>query len=123
MNSANEDNQSYRMGGSWEAVERGTRMPTRESENIKVNAQMKRVERVMPRNAKSSGFRSPILRSGSRRGRIPELRARRARRLVEHDGVSAAEMARQIWMSTCAIQKVCGNVIPAGQQRLSPMLR
>ena len=24
MNSANEDNQSYRMGGSWEAVERGT---------------------------------------------------------------------------------------------------
>ena len=45
------------------------------------------------------------LRSGSRRGKIPEVRALIARRLVEAHGVAMAEVARQVGVSTSGISK------------------
>jgi len=45
------------------------------------------------------------LKSGSRRGRIPEIRLNIARKLVEEHGVLMAEAARSLGVSTSAISK------------------
>jgi predicted transcriptional regulator len=45
------------------------------------------------------------LRSGSRRGAIPALRADLSRKLVESYGITIAEAARQLGVSTSAISK------------------
>ncbi len=45
------------------------------------------------------------LRSGSRRGRIPQIRAQIASRLAEEFAVPLAEIARQLGVSTSAISK------------------
>ena len=45
------------------------------------------------------------LRSGSRRGEIPAIRAEVSRKLVEDYGIPIAEIARQVGVSTSAISK------------------
>ncbi len=49
------------------------------------------------------------LRSGSRRGQMPEVRAEVARKLVQDYGVTIAEVARQVGVSTSAISKSLGR--------------
>lgn len=95
-----------RILGSSDFVERVLRdADARIRRQHRVNGQMKRVERVIAEACKKKHVSITELRSGSRRGRIPELRARLARRLVEDYGVSAAEIARQVGVSTSAISK------------------
>jgi predicted transcriptional regulator len=50
------------------------------------------------------------VRSGSRRGPIPALRARLARHLVTKLGLSLAEAARHLGVSTSAISKAVSRV-------------
>ena len=45
------------------------------------------------------------LRSGSRRGEIPAVRAEVSRKLVEDYGITIAEIARQVGVSTSAFSK------------------
>jgi REP element-mobilizing transposase RayT len=65
----------------------------------------KKVERWMVEVCKKHQVSITELRSGSRRGKMPEVRAEVARRLVEGHGITIAEVARQVGVSTSAISK------------------
>jgi ribosome-binding protein aMBF1 (putative translation factor) len=63
------------------------------------------VERVISEACKKRKVSLTELRSGSRRGAIPALRADLSRKLVEDYGITIAEVARQLGVSTSAISK------------------
>jgi len=56
--------------------------------------------RIVAEECKKSGVSLTELRSGSRRGRLPAVRTRIVRRLVENYGVGVAEVGRQVGIST-----------------------
>jgi len=58
------------------------------------------------RNARKSGVSLTELRSGSRRGRLPAVRTKIVRGLVENYGVGVAEVARQMGISTSGVSKI-----------------
>jgi hypothetical protein len=47
-----------------------------------------------------------VLKGGSRRGRLPEMRARLAKELVEGFGLTMAEKARQLGVTTSGISRI-----------------
>jgi hypothetical protein len=53
-----------------------------------------------------SGVSLTELRSGSRRGRLPEVRANIVQGLVEDYGLALAEVARQVGISTSGVSKI-----------------
>ncbi len=67
---------------------------------------VKRVERLIAEQCKKRRVSLTELRSGSRRGEIPTVRAEISRRLVEDYGIAIAEVARQTGVSTSAISKI-----------------
>jgi hypothetical protein len=64
-----------------------------------------RIERWIAEVCKKRQVSIAELRSGSRRGKMPEVRAEIARRLVQGQGLPIAEVARQVGVSTSAISK------------------
>jgi REP element-mobilizing transposase RayT len=68
--------------------------------------QGERVERVIAGTCKKSGASLTELRSGSRRGELPTIRAALASKLVEDFGVALAEVARQLGISTSGVSKI-----------------
>ena len=60
-------------------------------------------ERVVAEECKKSGVSLVELRSGSRRGRLPAVRTKIVRGLVENYGVGVAEIARQVVISTSGV--------------------
>ena len=65
----------------------------------------KKMQQVIEDVCEREKVRIMELRSGSRRGRIPQIRAQIAVRLVEELAVPLAEIARQLGVSTSAISK------------------
>ena len=63
-------------------------------------------ERVVAEECKKSGVSLTELRSGSRRGRLPTVRTKIVRSLVENYGVAVAEIARQVGISTSGVSKI-----------------
>ena len=63
-------------------------------------------ERVVLEECKKSGVSLTELRSGSRRGRLPTVRTKIVRSLVENYGVAVAEIARQVGISTSGVSKI-----------------
>lgn len=63
-------------------------------------------ERVVAAACKKNGVSLTELRSGSRRGRLPAVRAEIVRGLVENYGVAIAEAARQVGISTSGASKI-----------------
>lgn len=63
-------------------------------------------ERVIVAACKKNGVSLTELRSGSRRGRLPAVRAEIVRGLVENYGVAIAEVARQVGISTSGASKI-----------------
>ena len=63
-------------------------------------------ERVVAEECKKSGVSLTELRSGSRRGRLPGVRTKIVRGLVENYGVGVAEVARQVGISTSGVSKI-----------------
>ena len=63
-------------------------------------------ERVVAEECKKSGVSLTELRSGSRRGRLPAVRTKIVRGLVENYGVGVAEIARQVVISTSGVSKI-----------------
>jgi len=63
-------------------------------------------ERVVAEECKKSGVSLMELRSGSRRGRLPAVRKKIVRGLVENYGVGVAEVARQVGISTSGDSKI-----------------
>lgn len=65
-----------------------------------------RAERVIVQTCKKNGVSLTELRAGSRRGRLPAVRADLACRLVEDFGLPVAEVARQLGISTSGVSKI-----------------
>lgn len=65
----------------------------------------RKVERLIAEECKRRKVSLTELRSGSRRGAIPAVRADLSRKLVENYGITSAEVARQVGVSTSAISK------------------
>ena len=63
-------------------------------------------ERVVAEGCKKNGVSLTELRSGSRRGRLPEVRAKIVHGLVEDYGLPLAEVARQVGISTSGVSKI-----------------
>jgi putative transposase len=68
-----------------------------------------KVERLIAESCKKHNASITELRSGSRRGKMPTVRAEVARKLVEDYGITIAEVARQVGVSTSAISKSLGR--------------
>jgi len=65
----------------------------------------RRMEQLISEACQRQNVSVTELRSGSRRGSIPQVRAEIARSMVEGYGISMAEVARQVGVSTSAISK------------------
>ena len=63
-------------------------------------------ERVIAAACKKNGVSLTELRSGSRGGWLPAVRAEIVRGLVENYGVAIAEVARQVGISTSGASKI-----------------
>jgi len=55
---------------------------------------------------KKEGISKEELKGGSRRGRLPQIRAKLAIELAENDGLTLAEIGRQFGVSTSAISRI-----------------
>jgi REP element-mobilizing transposase RayT len=65
-----------------------------------------RIERLIAAMCKEKGVSLTELRSGSRRGELPQTRAALVGKLIEDFGVAAAEVARQVGISTSGVSKI-----------------
>ena len=63
-------------------------------------------ERAVVEGCKKHGVSVTELRSGSRRGKLPAIRAKIARGLVENYGLALAEVARQVGISTSGVSRL-----------------
>jgi lambda repressor-like predicted transcriptional regulator len=63
-------------------------------------------ERVVAAGCKKNGVSLTELRNGSRRGKLPEVRAQIVKGLVEGYGLALAEVARQVGISTSGVAKI-----------------
>jgi hypothetical protein len=87
----------------------------------------KNIEEIIRASCRKEGISQAELQGGSRRGRIPKVRIKIARKLVKEDGVIMAEAARHLGVSTSALSKAMNycellNLIKikiAGQESLS----
>jgi hypothetical protein len=70
----------------------------------------RRVERLIAEACKKGKVSLTELRSGSRRGAIPAVRAELSRKLVEDFGIPIAEVARQVGVSTSAVSKSLARI-------------
>lgn len=52
---------------------------------------------------KKEGITMAVLRSGSRKGRLPAIRKELAEKFINEYGLSFAETARQLWVTTSAV--------------------
>jgi len=95
-----------RILGSGDFVERVIReAEARMQRQYAVKERGRKVERVISEACKKRKVSMTELRSGSRRGAIPAVRAEVSRKLVEDYGIPIAEIARQVGVSTSAISK------------------
>jgi putative transposase len=65
-----------------------------------------RVERIIATTCKKERVSLTELRSGSRRGKLPAIRGELVRCLIANFGVTAAEVARQLGISTSGVSKI-----------------
>jgi len=63
-------------------------------------------ERMVAAGCKKNGVSLTELRNGSRRGKLPEVRAQIVKGLVEGYGLALAEVARQVGISTSGVAKI-----------------
>jgi putative transposase len=66
----------------------------------------RKIERLIAEECKKRKVSLTELRSGSRRAAIPAVRADLSRKLVENYGITIAEVARQVGISTSGISKI-----------------
>jgi len=75
-------------------------------EQYSARERKRRVEELISELCQRQNVSMTELRSGSRRGSMARVRAQIARGLVESHGISMAEVARQVGVSTSAISKM-----------------
>jgi hypothetical protein len=95
-----------RILGSGEFVERIMReAEARTQRQHAAKGRGRKVERLIAEACKKHNVSLTELRSGSRRGKLSEVRADVASKLVGDYGVTIAEVARQVGVSTSAVSK------------------
>jgi REP element-mobilizing transposase RayT len=95
-----------RILGSGDFVERVVReAQARMQRQYSAEQHGRRIGRLISEECKKRNVSLTELRSGSRRGEIPAVRAEVSRKLVENYGIPIAEIARQVGVSTSAISK------------------
>lgn len=96
-----------RILGSGEFVERVlSEAEARAQRQQAARRQIGRAERVIAQACKKDGVPLTELRSGSRRGKLPVIRAALASKLAGNFGVGIAEIARQLGISTSGVSKI-----------------
>ena len=70
----------------------------------------RKVERLIAEECKKRKVSLTELRSGSRRGEIPAVRAEVSRKLVEDYGITIAEIARQVGYPHLPFQRACSQL-------------
>ena len=80
----------------------------REAENqggqlLSAEERTRRIVRDIEDACRKEGIGVAALRSGSRKGRLPAIRKELARKFVHEYGLSLAETARQLWVTTGAV--------------------
>ena len=102
-----EENSDERVLGSGEFVDR---VLAEAEENIKrqlpPRALARRVRKVIEGACTRGKISQEVLLSGSRRQRISAVRAELARTLVDEVGISMAECARQLGVTTCGVAQI-----------------
>jgi putative transposase len=73
---------------------------------LSINVQKLNANKRIIEVCKKEGFSIKELEGGSRRGRLPEIRAHLAKELVNNYGLTLAETARKLGVSTSAISKI-----------------
>jgi len=63
----------------------------------------KQIARDIENACRKEGITVAVLRSGSRKGRMPAIRKELAEKFVHEYGLSLAETARQLWVTTGAV--------------------
>ena len=71
--------------------------------------QHKRAETILKEECQKGNIEHEELQMGSRRGKIPQVRSMIAQRLVKELGMSLAEVARQLGVSTSGIFRIMGR--------------
>ena len=66
----------------------------------------KKIEAILKEECQKGEIELEELRMGSRRGKIPRVRSKVAQRLIKGLGMSLAEVARLLGVSTSAISKI-----------------
>ena len=95
-----------RILGSGEFVEQVVReAEARTQRQYSSKERGRKVERLIAEECKKHKVSLTEFRSGSRRGKLPAVRAEISRKLVENYGTTIAEVARQVGVSTSAISK------------------
>jgi len=73
---------------------------------IPINERLIEAEKIILAACEEGGVSVNALRGGSRRGALPGLRARLAKELVEHLGLTMAETARRLGVTTSAVSRI-----------------
>ena len=96
-----------RILGSGEFVERVLNEAEKRGERQQAaRRQGGRIERVIAEGCRQNGVSLTELRSGSRHGALPAIRAALACKLIHDYGITAAEVARQVGISTSGVSKI-----------------
>jgi hypothetical protein len=76
----------------------------------------KRIEDILRGECRKGKIEIEELRMGSRRGEIPRVRSEIVQRLVKEIGMSLAEVARWVGVSTSAISKILHRSITENKE-------
>lgn len=101
-----------RILGSGEFVERILKeADARLMRQVGLKKVKRQAERTVVAGCKKHGVSVAELRNGSRRGSVPRVRTEIARRLVEDYGLTLAEVARQVGISTSGVSKLLSRYL------------
>ena len=74
-----------------------------EKELLSAKDRSKQINNDIKDACSKAGITVAALRSGSRKGKLPAVRKRLAEKFVNEYGLSLAETARQLWVTTAAV--------------------
>ncbi len=75
----------------------------RNGQLLSAEERAEQIARDIENVCRKEGITIAALRSGSRKGRLPAIRKELARKFVHEYGLSLAETARQLWVTTGAV--------------------
>lgn len=77
--------------------------------HLSLSERIEKMEQIISTRCDSAGLTAEALASGSRAGTIPKIRSHLARQLVRELGISYAEIARHLGISTARVSKIIAD--------------